>query len=134
MLLLAVQTTQNIFPWKLDYVIRPDYDESPVPTNTLVQLTDQAILYPGFPFQSTTCDISWMQVTADLITWTSSVTAVVRCDIDGPFPVSASTVFTASPIPQRATWDTNRYQIPYPDVPDPTGDGVEIYNFGVALL
>ncbi|KAG8993725.1 hypothetical protein FRB94_010392 [Tulasnella sp. JGI-2019a] len=70
-----------------------------------------------------------MQVTADLFTWTSNINAVVRCAPDESFHVSASTVFTASTIPGRATWNANRYFIPGFAIPGSTTREIETFNF-----
>ncbi|KAG9022726.1 hypothetical protein FRB95_014281 [Tulasnella sp. JGI-2019a] len=95
--------------------------------------TDDAtsISYTSHPFGTSSCDVSWMQVTVDLFTWTSSINAVVRCAPDESFHVGASTLFTASKIPGRATWDANRYYVLSWTVPGSMMNEVETSNFFV---
>ncbi|KAG9029798.1 hypothetical protein FRB95_004895 [Tulasnella sp. JGI-2019a] len=125
----SFQTTQGVFLWTLDYTVLPDPDDPSQNNNTLIQVNDRGVSYPGYPLGENDCDIAWMQVTADLATSTSSINAIIRCNLDGSFPISASTSFTASNIPGRATWNSNRYLIPGFTLPGASTNAVERFNF-----
>ncbi|KAG9006248.1 hypothetical protein FRB94_000873 [Tulasnella sp. JGI-2019a] len=94
------QTTRAIFPWTIDWT-QPDQSNK---DGVAVQ---GGVSYADSPLGSNICDVIRMKVTVDLTAWTAIVSTSIECD--DVFPVTASTSWTASTIPDRASWDLERY-------------------------
>ncbi|KAG8987900.1 hypothetical protein FRB93_004346 [Tulasnella sp. JGI-2019a] len=97
------QTTQAIFPWIIDWTQSAQSNMDGI-------AVQGGISYTNSPLGSDSCDVTRMKVTVDLTAWTAVVSASIKCD--DVFPVSASTSWTASTIPDRASWNSERYCAP----------------------
>ncbi|KAG9006251.1 hypothetical protein FRB94_000876 [Tulasnella sp. JGI-2019a] len=92
------QTTQAIFPWSIDWTSAE---------SSMDDTVQGGVSYADSPLGGDSCDVNRMKVTVDLTAWTAVVSATIQCD--DVFPVSASTSWTASTIPDRASWNLARY-------------------------
>lgn len=107
------QTKMSAFQWSLDYIIIPENA-----TLSQVEANDNGFSYSGAALNSAGCDVDGMKITADLSTWTTTISASIVCDGYGVFPVSASTSFVASLYPQKATALGNQFNFQAgPDLP-----------------
>ncbi|KAG8877769.1 hypothetical protein FRB98_006521 [Tulasnella sp. 332] len=115
------QTSQGAFAWNLDYLTSALSTSGDNPSVKTVNT--QGVEYAGTPLLSGTCLVSYLNVVADLASWTVTATARVTCIENSSFPVSASTSFVSSAFIEKASLDANRLLVPIA----PNAD-VEIQN------
>ncbi|KAG9038011.1 hypothetical protein FRB95_003404 [Tulasnella sp. JGI-2019a] len=92
----SFQTSHSTFSWMLDYIL------------LRATTTDHGISYSGESLTGR-CNVTQVEVWADLQSWTTEVTVTIGCDPSSGFPVSATTSFIASPYLQKTTIGSNRF-------------------------
>ncbi|KAG8986377.1 hypothetical protein FRB94_003428 [Tulasnella sp. JGI-2019a] len=98
------QTMMSPFIWTIDFI------NTIKPAETLGKANNNGMSYSGSALNTAGCDVSSMRVSADLSSWTATATAVIQCNENGTFPISASTSFTSSIDRQKATAAGNKFE------------------------
>ncbi|KAG8986378.1 hypothetical protein FRB94_003429 [Tulasnella sp. JGI-2019a] len=98
------QTMMSPFIWTIDFI------NTIKPAVKLGHANSNGLSYSGSALNTAGCDVSSLRVSADLSSWTATATAVIQCNENGIFPVSASTSFTSSINKQKATAASNKFE------------------------